>query len=296
MPLDPEYTLRPRQVFFRLLYPLRRKKESVRVGLPWGARITVHPSENIGRTICNRGIYETLVAEAIARLLDCGETGVDVGANVGQMASLMARKVGPSGTVVCFEPCPAVFGDLAVNVARWNTEGSGAAIDARRIAVSDRDATATMHIPSWFDRNRGTATLVALPDSVEEEEVPTVRLDSAFPAQRIHLLKLDVEGFEAACLKGARDLLSARLIRDVIYEEFKQFPAPTHEILMSHGYSIIRIMRRASGPELRPCDELYPYSRKSWRRQGPPCYIATAEPERVRLRLSAPGWSVLTGL
>src|SRR5262245_24373041 len=90
----PEYLLRPPQVWRRFHRVWRPRQEVETVRLPWGARVKVRTGENIGADIYYYGIFDKIVPEAIARLLDKGESAVEVGANIGQNCSLMALKVG----------------------------------------------------------------------------------------------------------------------------------------------------------------------------------------------------------
>ena len=73
----------------------------------------------IGIDIINIGTHDRVVPEAIWRLLDSGEQAIDIGANIGQNASIMALKSGPQGHVTAFEPGPEAFRLLSKNVASW---------------------------------------------------------------------------------------------------------------------------------------------------------------------------------
>lgn len=48
-----------------------------------------------GLDFWNVGVYDRIVPEAILRLLDRGETAIDIGANVGQDTSMMAWPLEP---------------------------------------------------------------------------------------------------------------------------------------------------------------------------------------------------------
>ena len=75
--------------------------------MPWGLQMQIRPNDYIGSCIWGRGIYDLGVSEAIWRLLDKDDLAIDVGANIGHMTGIMARRVGPKGAVIAFEPHPA---------------------------------------------------------------------------------------------------------------------------------------------------------------------------------------------
>src|SRR5262245_30401299 len=113
----PEYLLRPSQLWRRLQWHFAPANETyISVRLPWGAQIRVRPTDVIGSAIAKLGLFDLLVSESLFRLCDVGELALDIGANIGQMTSLMAVKVGPSGTVLAFEPHFEIFSELAFNV------------------------------------------------------------------------------------------------------------------------------------------------------------------------------------
>jgi hypothetical protein len=95
----PEYLYRPAQLWRRL----RRRAVLAHgdVRLAWGLPIEIQTAGYVSVDILNLGVYDRVVPEAICRLLD-REWALDVGANVGQNASIMALIAGPHGRVLAF--------------------------------------------------------------------------------------------------------------------------------------------------------------------------------------------------
>jgi hypothetical protein len=89
-------------------------------------------------------------------------------------------------------------------------------------------------------------------------------------------------------LRGAQALLREQRIRDIVFEEFGEYPTPVTEMLGSHGYAIFSLDQRLNGPLAAP-------ARGSWARQSTedPNYLATADPGRALARLARRGWGVL---
>src|SRR5262245_4091239 len=99
----PEYLFRPGQLWLGLRRLVGGTPPQVdHVRLPWGQTIKVQPREVIGAAIWWYGLFDLIVAEAIFRLLDPGETALDIGANLGQMTSLMRCRAGREGKVHSF--------------------------------------------------------------------------------------------------------------------------------------------------------------------------------------------------
>src|SRR5271166_4673918 len=115
----PEYVYQPRVFFRRLAHVLLPQPEAVDVILPWGLRMRVRPDDDLGRSLWQMGIYDLILSEAIWRLLDRGESAIDVGSNIGYVTGLMAARIGPDGQVLAFEPHPRIFAELAANIDGW---------------------------------------------------------------------------------------------------------------------------------------------------------------------------------
>jgi hypothetical protein len=69
----------------------------------------------IARAIETSGGFAEGEVGILTALTKPGDTVVDVGANIGAMAVPLARRVGPSGRVIAFEPMPPTFLCLCAN-------------------------------------------------------------------------------------------------------------------------------------------------------------------------------------
>ena len=125
-----------------------------------------------------------------------GDLVIDAGANIGSLALLAARIVGPGGHVTAFEPHPRIFGFLLGNI---KLNGFGW-IEARQMALGREAGEARMTDSLYDDQNRISADGSVL--------VPSARLDAVIDGtEPIALLKVDVEGLEWDVLRGAEGLL-----------------------------------------------------------------------------------------
>lgn len=124
--------------------------------------------------------------------LPAGGVFVDVGANVGTYALVLAHRVGASGKVIAIEPHPITFARLTFNDnASGSTQtrlvaAAASPIDGELLIETDGDNLGASHVV------RGSATAKAI-------KVPALRLrrilDEAGVAN-VDALKIDIEGFE----------------------------------------------------------------------------------------------------
>jgi FkbM family methyltransferase len=162
----PEYFFRPLQVLQRVAFAIHPPGIS-EVRVSGGLRIRVNTREE--------GTYEIATSEEITRLLDGGEVAIDIGANIGWMTSVMARRVGSMGRVLSFEPNPIVLEILKRNLQMWRGDHSLAPITLHAVAVSSRRGSGRMIMPAGFGKNQGLATLEVTDGTSSEGE--TVTLD-----------------------------------------------------------------------------------------------------------------------
>lgn len=125
---------------------------------------------------------------------------IDVGANAGLFTHWLWT-LRPTAQFIVFEPLP----EMAAKIAAWKTK-TGARLSLHNQAVANYCGEATF----YASRNNDT-TASLKPENHEGEltfKVPVATLDSAIPADPVFLLKIDVEGTEAAVLAGAGQTLA----------------------------------------------------------------------------------------
>jgi FkbM family methyltransferase len=123
---------------------------------------------------------------------------VDVGANVGTYAMVLARHVGASGKVIAIEPHPVTHARLKFNrIASSFTQvvlvaAAAGASDGELLIETDGDNLGASHIVTG--QPAGTAT-----------KVPSLRLQRILRdagVSHVDALKIDVEGYEDRVLTG----------------------------------------------------------------------------------------------
>jgi FkbM family methyltransferase len=162
--------------------------------------------------------YEGKLQRFYERMLRRGDACVDVGAHSGRHALPMARKVGPRGSVMAFEPIPRCFAGLAEQLRAGGP--AFACVKLHACALSDVEGRAEFVLAIDLPEYSGLHERVYDgPTRLERIDVETRRLDG-FTASLANLryIKIDVEGGEWNVIKGAADTI-ARL-RPVISFEF----------------------------------------------------------------------------
>ena len=230
--------------------PVHDDQTLVECRLPWGMPLSVWPEDEIGRKILKLGLFDLAVCEAIARIVSPGDTVVDVGANCGQMTSLMAKCAGSTGRVFAFEPHPKNHALLVRNVEAWRKNEVMAVVAVHQVALAASPGTAVLAEPPGFERNSGLARIESRPDQ-GGLAVRTERLDSILPKDAdVSLIKIDVEGAEAQVLDGATELLASGRLRNIVFEEHDQRGSVVIPRLRSLGYTVFSINVGLFGPSL----------------------------------------------
>lgn len=197
-----------RYVAVRLLR-LKQTGELRRCGLEFKL-----PSGDFGVTLEaeSTGDYEPVTTRLIESMLDTGMTFVDVGAHVGLFALPASVWVGDAGRVVAFEPHPDNYKMLLENIAQNTLPGN---IEAVQSAVSD--VTKPVHLfMSTF--NTGDHQLFHHGNR-NTIEVQCTTLDNYFPeGTSIDVIKMDVQGAEAAAFQGMRRVLEENKNIQIIWE------------------------------------------------------------------------------
>lgn len=166
--------------------------------------------EVIGRSLREYGEYSELEMEMLGRFLRPGDTVVDLGANIGAHTLYFARRVGSSGRVIAFEPQRVVFQTLCANVALNSLTNVWA------LQAGAGEAEGQTRLPPMDYSRSDNFGAVSLDDAEAGEPVPVRTVDS-LELKDCALLKLDVEGWEAQALRGAKATLER--CRPLLYLE-----------------------------------------------------------------------------
>jgi FkbM family methyltransferase len=210
-----------------------------------GDRFTADLSSFLEWQLWAFGGYERHFAELFGRLLRPGDRCVDVGANVGVHAVRMARLVGGDGEVIAIEPDPD-----AARRARDNAGLNGLSnVRVIQAAASDHAGETELHRPGAADANRARASLLRHPYLTGTRvRVPLVTVDDACGGP-VALIKIDVEGHEAAVVRGAAAVIdrdAPAVIFEYAPELLDDASAAPFGWLAERGYELYRI-RAARG-------------------------------------------------
>lgn len=181
----------------------------------FGVRMHVDRQDRTNQ-LCILGRYETVPAE-VDRLAE-GMCFIDIGANAGLFSLMAAKRVGPTGLVIAFEPSPAQFARLVANIR----ENGGGNILPMQLAIADQ--TAQLDFSGGNPHHTGKNHVYVASDREDPRKVVGVNLSEDFTAvgkiisTRSTVIKIDVEGFEHQVLIGIDSLLRLRSVVSVIVE------------------------------------------------------------------------------
>jgi FkbM family methyltransferase len=201
------------------------------------------------------GLYEPDTLAFLLGRLKPGNVFVDVGANVGAFTIPVARKLAGTGYVLSLEASPSVFPYLRSSVERNHLTN----VHLRQCASIDKNVD-DLH---FYEAPPQKFGMGALAPQFEGDTVSVLgrTLDSLLAEEgikQVHLLKVDVEGFEAAVFRGARGLLTGQAPPVIVFEfcDWAEARVP-HErvgdaqrLLLDWGY---RVWRLSDFVREKPC-------------------------------------------
>jgi FkbM family methyltransferase len=184
------------------------------------------------------GAEERALLAWAGELVAPGASVWDVGANVGVFSFAAAWLAGRQGRVLALEPDPFLAGLL-----RRTARGAPpqlAVVDVEEAAACDRAGRVRLHVAvrgRASNHIEGTGRSTA-GGAREVREVAAVTLDGLLAGRRApDLVKIDVEGAEAAVLRGAGELLRRARPR-LLCEVSTELQGAVSAELAAHGYRL----------------------------------------------------------
>lgn len=228
-----------------LWYCLRRVDVTVPVfDFDGDLAVDLRLTEHMQRRMFWLGYYNLQLVPFLKNFLQPGMTFIDIGANIGEISLIAAKRVGCAGRVIAFEPIDSIANELQANVERNDLKQ----ISIVRAGLSDAAAS---RVPIYAscgqgkpgDENEGLGSLYGAAIGVAPlQYIETTTLDAwldAHPVDRVDLIKIDIEGAELPCLKGAEQTL--RKFRPPLVVEIQETTAITA------GYRATDILEYLSG-------------------------------------------------
>jgi FkbM family methyltransferase len=172
----------------------------------------------------------------LQRFLRRGDVAADVGANIGAYSMLAASRVGAEGSVVAFEPDPC-------NIERLRRQ-----IQRNQLSHVHIVEAAVSECVSELFLKAGKDSLSSVVMSPREGiAVDAVSLDSYFESRQPPVyIKVDVEGYEEAVVRGASSLMRRnfplvwQLELGGLGNSYGYSEASICDKLISHGYQFFR--------------------------------------------------------
>ncbi len=193
------------------------------VSTNWGGKLFMSASDlSLTPEVLHDGNYDNPFTNFLQRTLRPGDVAFDIGANVGLFTVLMGRLVGPAGHVVAYEAAPENVALLRDNIAmNYYTDR----VDVIAKAAAADAGTLRFHQSTRF---QGNGSLLPHDDDYQRayavDEERTLEVD-AEPLdihrgrfERIHLVKIDVEGGEEQVLRGMESLIASGAVDRICFE------------------------------------------------------------------------------
>lgn len=202
-----------------------------------GPMLTVPNDYYVGGALALYGEYSRIELEIILDKIKPGDHVVEAGSHLGAHTVAIARKVGPKGHVIAFEPQTFLRQVLAANLGLQGLKWAEARFEALGEASGEIDVPV---VDYGRVGNFGALELGAVRTRTRPDEgvfkAAQIRLDD-LELERLDFLKLDVEGMELEALQGAEN--SIRRLQPLIWIEFDRDErrGAIGSLLRSWGYS-----------------------------------------------------------
>jgi len=169
------------------------EKRKVRVHYNHWIEVDALDSLNL---LANHGVYEPEETALCQQLINCGDRVLDIGANIGYYTLLFNDLVSPTGCVIAIEPDKDNFAYLQLNLANQVADNN---VCLHQIALGESAQKAQLF---RAEKNTGMHRLYSsVCCSGDSIEVNVLNGDSLELAP-LDFIKIDIEGYEPAALRG----------------------------------------------------------------------------------------------
>jgi FkbM family methyltransferase len=168
--------------------------------------------ENVSFELFINGIYEEKYLKLIEKNLPLNSIFLDVGANVGAISILLAKRR-PDVTIYAFEASPRVFQYLKINKDQNLLNN----LNIYNLAIHTNDS---LELPFYSPEDKNGKGSFSPVFTKNSELVKTISLDTFFNQNNISpdFIKVDVEGYEALIFDSMLNYLSKANSCPILFE------------------------------------------------------------------------------
>ncbi len=222
---------------------LRTRPLDTKARLRSGDLVTVTTSDVIQRYQYIFGEWEPNLSAFLRDRLRPGDTFIDVGAHRGAFSLLASHAVGPTGRVVAIEPTPQFHDDLTTAA----TANHRTNIRPVRAAATDHTGTLALYLEDPANLGHTTATRPRhFHSTFDVPAAPLAELLDQTELATARVIKIDVEGAEAAAVRGLRPALPH------LREDVELVVEVTPKLLAKQGKSAVGIIDALSEHGFHP--------------------------------------------
>lgn len=211
-----------------------------------GTVFPVATSDVIQRYLWLFGTWEPHLTAWMRSRITPGDLVIDAGAHTGYFTLLASQIVGPTGRVVAIEASPAFHQALTANIE------ANECANVRTVNAAVSDAAGRMTFYLERSTNLGGTTSVrprTVVSSFEADAAPLPQLVTEDELAAARLIKIDVEGGEAAAVRGLAPVLGrlrhdAELVIEVTPRMLAKQGQQAGDVLAplrEHGFHVYRL-------------------------------------------------------
>ncbi len=171
-------------------------------------------SDSLALDIFVNGIYEEETHDFLVRRIPKNAVFMDLGANIGSIAIPLCKKR-EDITCIAVEAAPWIFEYLQFNIQANDLSDR---INLVNKAIADTEGD---QLPFYSPRDqfgKGSLSPVFTSKAIMIDRITITSILTEFSVAKVHMIKIDIEGFEYFAFKGGVDLLKSVDAPEIIFE------------------------------------------------------------------------------
>ncbi|MGI0026215.1 MAG: FkbM family methyltransferase [Nitrosopumilaceae archaeon] len=173
------------------------------------------PNDKVLCEIFSKNEYEPATTKAVKKLVKPGMNVINIGANIGYFTLLIARQVGPKGSVISFEP-----GITTANFLQQNVDANGYKnVKVHVKAVSNKTGKSDLWVGGSSTHSFVSELRTQSYPQLKKTQIETVTIDDFLGSDtKIDFVMMDAEGSEKYIFEGMKKTIEQNPDLEIITE------------------------------------------------------------------------------